>query len=115
MCRDVNLHTRKSQLDLKHKEIADKMTKFGKNTSPDSVQTYFSGGAGVPIDKISAVLYGLDLQVVDKNVSVMPSDDEGMYLNAAGKFFELKRKLKILESTFREKGLDINELLDSIP
>lgn len=111
MCTDINLHTRKAQLDRKNREIAQKMTKFGYKTSEDSVGTYYSGQAGIPIEKFSAFAYAHDFKLVDKHARVIDSDDELMYLNAGKKYFELKMKLKAKEAFFREHGIDINEML----
>lgn len=70
MCKTLNLiHHQKAIKDFQNKDIADLMTKHaGTKISEDSVQRYFSGGSGVPIEYIGSLLNALGLKVVQENV-----------------------------------------------
>lgn len=67
------IHRRKSELDLTNSKIAGTMAALsgGEKISPEAVGHYFTGEAGVPIDRIGPFLGALGLRVVrDDEVSV---------------------------------------------
>lgn len=63
---------RKSELDLTNGDIATKMTAaIGEKVSSESIGHYFTGTAGIPIEKIGPFLGALGLRVVrDDEVSI---------------------------------------------
>lgn len=66
MCMLENqLHRQRAQLDLTNKDIAQRMSGYlGESVSPEAVGHYFSKNAGVPLDKIGALMHALELKVV---------------------------------------------------
>jgi len=69
-----SIHSRRVNLDLKHKDIAERMSEFlGERVSHESVQSYFSG-KGVPIEKILALLHALEWKQVGVDEICLPLD-----------------------------------------
>lgn len=60
----------------RHAQIAERMEQYaGRKVTADSVQKYLSGAAGVPFDLVGALLYALDLKVVQEDAVVLPKDE----------------------------------------
>jgi len=60
----------------KHAVIAERMEQYaGRKISPDSVQKWLSGSAGVPFDLVGAFVYALDLKVVHEDSVVLPREE----------------------------------------
>lgn len=75
MCMLENqIHRQRAQLDLSNKEIAARMSAYiGESVSPEAVGHYFTKNAGVPLDKIGALMHALELKVVHaSDVCVTP-------------------------------------------
>lgn len=77
MCKTLNLiHHHKAVRDLQNRDIAELMTRHAETKiSEDSVQRYFSGGSGVPIEYIGSLLNALGLKVVKENAVTIEPDE----------------------------------------
>jgi len=77
MCKTTNLiHSKKSIKDLSHKDIAEHMSEYlTRRVGSDSVQKYFAGNSGIPMEHIGALLSALDLKLVDSNEVSVPDDE----------------------------------------
>ena len=59
------INRRMAALRLSREDVADKMTQLcGRKVSRESVQHYFSGNSGVPLELIGPFLLALDLKTV---------------------------------------------------
>lgn len=89
MCRTVNLiHKQKSELDLKNKDISNKMQGEGVHVGEDMVGKYFSGSSGVPIDNLGAFLRALGLKVVEANHPDMSAEEIQALRLLAGRYLK---------------------------
>lgn len=63
------------KLDLNNQQIADRMgALMGKPVSADTVQKYFAGNSGVPMESIGPLLCSLGLKVVDQEDEVISKE-----------------------------------------
>lgn len=78
------IHRRKAERDLSNSAIAGAMsTDLGERVSPESVGHYFTGNAGIPIDKLGAFLSGLGLKVVREEEVLVSSEKLSALLTLA--------------------------------
>lgn len=66
---------RKSELDLTNNDIATRMTaSIGEKVSPESIGHYFTGTAGIPLEKIGPFLEAIGLKVVRSDETLVSPD-----------------------------------------
>lgn len=69
------IHRRKSELDLSNGDIAALMTAaLGEKVSPESVGHYFTGAAGIPIEKVGTFIEALGLKIVRSDEMLISPD-----------------------------------------
>jgi len=89
MCKTVNLiYKQKSALDLKNKDIANKMQGEGIQVGDDMVGKYFSGASGVPLDNLGAFLRSLGLKVVEADHPDVSIDEYKALKLLAGQYLK---------------------------